>query len=236
MSYTAVQFYGIDSVLEAYGSKKTPAFAIWCGKSMLLRYDGTEDGGKEKPTMEEGSQILEQYLKSMYSGTTATYTLKTYDELKPGQKIRPSTEYDTAFQFKISEPPIERGYYPPERTSPFLNELKLLREEVAQMRQPIEEDDIPETLEEAAIGLIHNPEKLQAFVEPLRQLAEIGKMIFSPGLAMQPARMGNNAITDRPPIDQQTTLQRLGQAIDLLEKHDKKLVDHLEALARIAEK
>src|SRR5262249_34048533 len=107
MSYGAVQFYGIDPVVEAYLNKRTPAFALWCGKELQFRYDGTEsEDVNGVPSMEEGAQLLRAYLEAIYPGSTALYTLKTYDEIPPGTKIRPSTEYDTAFNFKLSAPTV----------------------------------------------------------------------------------------------------------------------------------
>src|SRR5258706_15867030 len=99
---SGVQFIGIDDVVQAYTNKRVPAFAIWCGRDMQFRYDGTDpDQGYMKPTMQEGAQLVNDYLSGMWQGSTALYVLKVYDGLKANEKIKPSTEYDTAFNFKL---------------------------------------------------------------------------------------------------------------------------------------
>jgi len=264
MSSTAVQFYGIDDVVQAYTNRGVPAFAIWCGKILNFRYDGYEDwdpgedensSGAVGPTLQEGEQVLRTYLEGLWPLTTATYTLRVYDELKPGQKIRPSTEYDTAFQFKICPPPVSHytgmaGVYP-QPNNPVLKELQGLREEMnalKEMREPDDEDDEePETIQEAVIGLLQEPERLSAVVEPLRELVSLGRTLLGmEPLAQGPpwspgsAQMGNvvrksiGQVTEAAQQPDPVLVQRLGAAINVLEHYDENLVDHLEKLSKIA--
>jgi hypothetical protein len=252
MSTTAVQFYGIDDVVTAYVNRQTPAFAVWCGKTLLFRYDGTGEDDESEPTVAEGEQVLRTFLESMWQLTTATYTLKTYDEISKGQKIRPSTEYDTAFQFKICPPPVSQftgmqGVYP-QANNPVLKELQQLREEMNTLRieqsadDEDDEDDEPETLQEAMIGLLHEPERLNAVVEPLRELISLGRslmgmeplpgntMMLPPGNAITGVRKVGSVPIDPDP----QMVHRLGVAINTLEQYDDKLVVHLEKLASVA--
>lgn len=240
MSYGAVQFWGIDPVVEAYENKRTPAFALWCGKQLQFRYDGTDSEGTDKvPTIEEGANLLRAYLSAIWQGSTALYTLKTYDDLAPGQKIRPSTEYDTAFNFKISGP-VESmggpGY--PGRSSAFIDAINKINERLDQMEEP-EEDPEPETLQEVAIGLIQEPEKLREVVEGVKGLVEVGRMLL--GFPPPPAGAIMGAVTrsgEPPAITQQPSadkFQALEAALNTLERHDPALIDHLAKLAELAE-
>jgi len=245
MSVTAVQFYGVDDVVEAYNNKGTPAFAIWCGKMLQFRYDGTEgeDEQPSKPNMQEGEQLLRQYLSSIWALSTATYTLKTYDDLSPGQKIRPSTEYDTAFNFKICLPQSSNiaqinGAYP--SNNPVLNELKKLNERMDRYEELSEQevDEEPQSLQEAVIGLLQEPERLSQVVEPIKELVSLGRVLMGlppieTTFPMQSAMNGLpvKKIGNTPDPDK---VMRLGKALDTLEQYDDLLVEHLEKLAQVA--
>ena len=250
MSGTAVQFYGIDDVVEAYMNKRTPAFAIWCGKQLQFRYDGSTDDDNEtdaepgEPTMTEGEQLLRQYLTSLWPLTTATYTLKTYDDLAPGQKIRPSTEYDTAFNFKICAPSSREAYAPGAvgfpQTNPLLAELKKMNERMDRLEQEraMDDDELedePENLQQVVIGLLNEPAKLQQVVEPIKELVSIGRMLLGMPEMNTPAAM--NGVKKIGQVNEQpdpALVMRLGQAINTLEQHDEKIVEHLEKLAQVA--
>jgi hypothetical protein len=245
MANGAVQFYGIDSVLDAYSNKGTAAFAIWCGKELLFRYDGTtEDGKYIQPTISEGTQLLNNYLGAMYQGTTAIYTLKTYDELKQGQKIRPSTEYDTAFNFKICPSASEMmggiGYGGgggiTHSRNPVLAELQKMNERMTALENreaaTDDDDESPKDLNEAIIGVLNEPSKMRELIEPVKELIEIGRTMFGfPG--PEPSRVVGavKQIGSQQGVDRET---RLANALDTLEQADPQLVEHLEVLARLA--
>lgn len=261
----SVQFYGLESVVDAYKNKQTPAFAICAGKLLQMTYDGNDVDGYRAPTMQEGIQVLLHYLSSMYQGTTAIYTLKTYDNLKNEEKIRPSTEYSTAFNFRLSDPstfngtngqimPYGRNY----GNNLILEEIQKLNGRLDELESGeiingADDDDDDETIEEALIGILKDPQKLQAHVNTW-------KSIFNPGAVqgvgntfpMQyPEQIPYKRISEEQPkpqpqpITQENALtqseqekiwQRIADAIDSMAVVDPKLVDHLEMLASIAKK
>lgn len=246
MSYGAVQFYGIENVVDAYTNKRIPAFAIWCGKQLQFRYDGTEGDGEETaPSMEEGAQLLRSYLEALYQGSSALYTLKTYDDLPPGAKIRPSTEYDTAFNFKLTPPGgmIEGAgpaYAPRSSLAAALEQINKRLTVIEEGEGDEEIDDPPETLQEAAIGLLDNPEKLRDVAESIRSIVETGRALFGLGVppGMAPA-VSMGAVTRTGTVEDtgpgEVDLSALESALNTLGKHDARLVDHLTKLAAIAE-
>lgn len=250
MAITAVQFYGIDSVVEAYTNKGTPAFAIWCAKQLQFRYDGADS--EAGATLEEGEQLLRAYLEGMWQGTTATYTLKVYDELEPGQKIRPSTEYDTAFNFKIALPQSQSQVGGYNGNQQLLTELQKMRTDIEELKHGAGEDDEgdevdedePETIQEAVIGLLKEPERLTAVVQPLRELVDLGRTLMGmqPLEPMQPMYPQHslpgagvvNGVRKVGQVPDAALVERLGAAINVLERYDENLVDHLEKLAKVA--
>ncbi len=234
-----IQFFGIDNVIEAYENNAVPAFAVWSGKIPLLRYDGVDASGTyTKPTIEEGRQLLENYLSAMYQGSTASYIMKIYSDLKPGEKIKPSTEFDTGFNFKICAPSSEMmNGYPAVRgnNNPVIAALQKIDERLKVIEDGGIEDEEPETITEAVIGMINEPSKLSEFVGSLKEIAELGKSLLT-GQPMQPAHIGN---IKRPgqtatALDD-SQLMRIGNAIELLGKYDPKITEHLERLAQLAE-
>jgi hypothetical protein len=240
MSYgSAIQFYGIEAAVDAYVNKGTPAFAIWCGKQLQMRYDGTYGGDGTKPSIEEGAQLLRSYLEAIYQGSTALYTLKTYDEIGT-EKIRPSTEYDTAFNFKLGGPvEMGGGGYGMGRVSPVMAEIAKLNARFdALTAEDSEEDDDPETLQDVAIGLLNEPEKLRDTLENIKGLVDIGRALFgfSP-VATVPGSLGavTRAGETNGSRSAEDKYRDLEVALNTLEKYDPDLVGHLTKLAGLAE-
>jgi hypothetical protein len=252
----AVQFYGIDSVMEAYRNKQTPAFAVVAGKLLMFTYDGTDEDGYRKPTMQEGTQVLLHFLSSMYQGSTAVYILKVYDGLKENEKIRPSTEYSTAFNFKLSEPVVGNGMIPYQGGRAYgqnllLDEIQKLnaRIDLLQAGEIDDEDDEDETIEEAIIGVIKDPDKLKQHVTawkeilgvPSVQPQTIGSIVPVPfhkvnestGTAKpQPKELPKQS--QQVTTEQEKIWQRIADAIDIMALHDEHIVEHFETLAAIA--
>lgn len=89
VSSGGIQFFGIESVMEAYLNMRVPAFSIAQGKAFLMKYDGSTPGEAfTAPTLEEGQQILNSYLDALFKGS-AIYTLKVYEDLPPGERLNP---------------------------------------------------------------------------------------------------------------------------------------------------
>lgn len=252
---SAVQYFGVEAVIEAYSNRNIPAFAIWSGKQLLFRYDGqSAEGDAVAPSIAEGEQILRQFLENLYQGSTATYILKTYDDLKPKEKIRPTTEYDTAFNFKLMEPVGFGGFgmpvsYPRGQGGghggALISALEKLDARLLRLEGGTDAEESPQTLNEAVIGLIDDPVKTRDTLENVKMLVDIGRSLLGFNQS-QPAFVGavtraqnNPAATIKDVIndeaDQTGLRQRLEIALNTLGTIDPDIIIHLEKLASIAQ-
>lgn len=244
MNHSAgIQFYGIDNVVQAYANNQCAPFALWSGKLQLLKYDGNGPDGYKKPTIEEGQQLLNEYLNAMYQGTTAIYTLRTYEDLKEGEKIKPSTEYDTAFNFKINVAQQQEGLIPYTGTrgnNMIVEELRSLKAEIAAIKSGEDDDD---TEEPSIIGMVNDlvqePAKLREVAESIAIIGDVVKGFLGMPIQNRVASIGHvNRVSDisSDTETQEQKLNRLQNALDELERHDPQIVDHLEQLATIAKR
>ena len=260
MSQTSnsIQAYGLEETVEMYRSKSIPQFSICAGRIMNFAYDGFgADDEYIKPTMSEGIQVLLNYLSSMYSRTTAIYTLKVYDDLKANQKIKPSTEYTQAFNFRLNDPggmmpgmsggmgmmPYQRGAMYGAQ-NPFVEEMRLMREELEQLKaNQVEEDDEPETWEEVLTGILKDPVKMNQHVNAIKNIFGITNNVQTIGNVLP--SVPYSKINDHPQKteiktqeEQMKLWERTAAAIDKLAGYvgAENLVGHFETLGRIAEK
>jgi hypothetical protein len=227
-----IQFKGIDSVVSAFENRNVDAWSICDGKRLIIKGIGRND--------------LDEFLKLIsQSSTNAIYTLKVYEDISDAKKIKSNTPDDGSFNFRLNtdEQEITNSQYAGlnrklELEQRLGNIERLLTEET---NEPEEEE---ETIGSIIKGLLDEPQKLN-------QLIEIGKSLMGfPGAkpaigqikyAGQIAGLApGNTINDLPGATEESNyvagdkLQRLGNAIDTLEKYDGKLVEHLEKLANIA--
>lgn len=150
----AVQARDVESVIELYQNRKTPAFGIMQCGAMLLSYSGD--------SMDEGEQILQQALELYYdSEETAVYSLMAYDtdELN-GKKINSKTPNNGSINFRfhdINFPSTRRsqGVVPyrgreDNGNSELLQEVKAMRLELQALKD--EQKDTGE--EESKLGIV----------------------------------------------------------------------------------
>jgi hypothetical protein len=78
----SVQFHTLENVLNAYQLRDVPAFAIYQGTQLMVKYEGTD--------IDEGSALLEQFLQ-MLQNSAAIYSLCVYEEFSG--KINNKTAY-----------------------------------------------------------------------------------------------------------------------------------------------
>lgn len=236
----AVQFFGIENVINAANNFNCPAWGIFINRSLFMKYEGDD--------MTESIQMLQESLQALEpSGTAAIYTLKFF-ECEPGTKIKiteKSTVTGGSFNFKLLEPEQrEQMYLKNSVNFGAIGDLNRKVDKLEEMfvqfmnRDEItEEEEEPETLGSVLVQAVKNPDELM-------KLINVGKMILGipitnqvpanvignvPGQASQPAQA-------EPVQYDAQIIERLQTAINTLEKHDKKLVEHLEKLAAIAEK
>lgn len=90
---SAIQFFGRGTVVEAFEKRNCAAWSLWAGRQFLLSKLAGDAG--------EAADALDEYLQMIEpSGTTATYTLKVYDE-PPAGRITDKTPCDGSFNFKL---------------------------------------------------------------------------------------------------------------------------------------
>jgi hypothetical protein len=234
----SVQFYGKEKAIEAYENAKIPAVAIFSNKQIIFRYGGSD--------IEEGSQLLEDFLTAI-EHSNATYTLKVFENTgKNDLRIKEKTECDLSFNFKIL-PIDEYETRKNERGNGYgmgavLDKLNSMQNEIADIKQNgigmIEDEpgnDPGEDWQSIMFDYLKNPHKLGTLVNNLKALAN-GQMIPE----TQPAMIGNHVEkisstgNNADVINEDNKMEKLAAALDILEKNDPKIVDHLVKLAEIS--
>lgn len=220
-----VQFYGIDQVIEAAENYKCPNWAIFIARAMFFKFEGTD--------MEQSIAMLQTNLEMLQQNTsTATYMIKFFEnENGKEMKINEKTICTGgSFYFKLNDPE--------EKQQRFLGAAqqygnKMLMDEIAKLKEQIEdlkdhEPEKPETIGSIFMDALKNPTEAM-------QLVNLGRVLLGLEPKQMPAALAG-VPGNSEPVDQEQQLQRLGNAIDKLEKVDPHLIDHLEILAEMAEK
>lgn len=215
----AIQLIGKQQVIEAYTNLEVDVWAIFQSKYLM--------------TKGAGVTMLEQFLQMLSkNGAGAIYTIKIYEDLDDPRQVKEKTEASGALNFKFNTQDFIDDENPQ-----YLNKLEnyKLYQEIQGLKKQIEEMGSykePETLEQAAIGLLGNPGELAALVMAVKEL-------FRPGSTPaphipQPAQLGN--INKGMNVEQLTddNRQRLANALDVLGEKDPKIIEHLEKLASLA--
>ncbi len=226
----AVQFYGIDRVMQAAENYNCPAWVIFISRAMFAKYEGTD--------IQESLASLNTYLDMLQENTSAgTYLIKFF-ESEPGKPVK-ITEKSIctggSFYFKLhSIEEREQRFIGAAQTWKGNNELSELRSEISDLKMQLQEalsaDQEPvqqDTIGSVLMDAIKNPEQLMNLINVGRVL-----MGMEPKLAAVGSLPGAAAVPGEQ--DQEQLLQRLGNAIDTLQKADPQLVEHLETLAKIA--
>lgn len=241
----SIQFKGFDQTIKAFENRGAEAWSIWDGKAFMFRGVGVN----------ELSALLESL---SVSGSTAVYTLKVYEDITDVKKIKPSTEFDGSFNFRL----FERDEY---NNMPGYNSTRALEDRMSQFEDRIlkiletnmsqdeeEEDDKSGDFVGTITGLLQDPDKLGKIIN-------LGKQLL--GQPVQPAYVGNvNKLTESggnggssasslspspnpnqaAPVNQmsqeeyEARVDRMTRAIDTLERNDRSLLEHLEQLAAMS--
>ena len=159
----AVQFWGVDNVINAYNLRGVETWALFQTQKNMLHKGNDSDS-------------LKEFLNSLWQDSTAVYTLQFYDcdvtEVKPGM------QNDGSFNFRLNEPESSTstrvGSSKETLILSELNALKLKFEEL-EFDEPENEPDMFERIN----GLLEKP-------------AIVGLINKLTGLNMQPiAKVGN---------------------------------------------
>jgi len=239
----SVQFYGKEKAIEAYENCDVPAWGLFSGKQLLCKYTGID--------INEGKTLLDTFLEKI-EASNATYTLKVFEsEGNKPVKIKEKTECDSSFNFKLDSEEVyldrqeQRGYGGRFLQSELSKTLTGINERLKKIEeQPVEEEpeednfqeSIGKAIQQSIIGAIQNPEQPNLLVDLLKGVLNVP--VSKPAIgnvrltgAIAGLETGNSNASVKEKGDK---LQRLGDAIDILELHDPKLVEHLEKLAKIA--
>lgn len=234
----AVQFYGVDAVLQAAENRNCPGWAIFIGKSMFMKYEGIN--------ADESLQMLREHLEMLEpSGTTAIYTLKFFEQPTTGVlKINEKTVCDGgSFNFKLVDPEQRPAMYMGHvKNNSQISELKQEFAEIKQLlatRLQEDEDEKPDPLDSIGaivVDALSDPQKLFMYINAGRAL--IGLPVVDTNKAIGNIMNGQQTATQ---ANQQTAQpmdegERLHNALTTLEKHDRNLIAHLEKLAEMAER
>jgi len=96
-TYGAVHFRGAEIAIEAFENRRAKSWALFTGKQFLASFVGE--------SVEQAAEALDKYLSLMNQpGNIAVYTLKVYDDMTPGEKIKSNTPDDGSFNFRLQEP------------------------------------------------------------------------------------------------------------------------------------
>lgn len=229
----SIQFFGRDAALSAFENSGADVWSFWQGGQLLCK-------GK-------GSEMLASFIDAIIEGgaSNAIYTVKIYEDVDDPKKVKNNTPIDGSFNFRLNAPEMSMSGQSMTRYSNY-SALNQKIEELEKKLEGKEEDDdeeektIGKVIGDVVIDAIQDPSKMMMWIDMFKNLfgnktaasspAPIRSIPYAP-----PAKVGN--IQD-PPAGQelsQDQMQRVAAALDVLEKKDDRIADHLEKLARMAE-
>lgn len=249
----SVQFFGISQVIAAAENMDCPAWAIYNGRMLFMKFEGG--------TMEESIAFLDNALNMLAtSNTTAIYTIKFF-ETEEGAKIKineKSVCTGGSFNFKLVDPEQRAivqyggnvGYAANQKANENFDKIALIlekqQEQIAQLiaaqQEEEEEEEEPETLAGVLIDTLKNPDKLMSFVGAIKsvlgqqpaQVAAMGSTGYvAPG---QPAQVTTQPGQVMSEAEAEERLTRLGAAVDFLMAVDPQFIEHLEKLVELEKK
>lgn len=222
----SVQFYGTDSVLQAAEPRNCSCWGIYINGKLFTKFEDAD--------MPTSMSILAQNLEVLEaSNSSGIYTIKFFetDNGKPVKVTEKSVCDGGSFNFKLIDPEERDG----RRFGTLAGIERKYEERIKQLEDRLagEGDDEPEekgfSLAGLAEDLIKNPAQLG-------QLINIGRSIFGMAPKEFPALGSIGSMPEQfiTGDDREDQVERLGNAIDILEKNDPALPMHLEKLAKMA--
>lgn len=218
---TGVQLIGTKAVLARVSKLDYEAWALYQGKSFIVGGVGCEELG--------------EWLRDFdAAGSTATYTIRMYDAKEAPTSSNANNDYIASISFKIVD--AYEGYGIAGHSTKLMERIGALEK---QLKDQEEYKDGGEDLNSVIMGWLNDPIKLGHVVGAIRQLMGGGSMVAEPAMiAATPVQTISGTGTVANSSSQPDTgddITRLSKSIDILEKHDKKLVDHFEKLAKLAQ-
>ncbi len=219
---TGVQLIGTKAVLARVAKLDYEAWALYQGKSFIVGGIGCEELGEWLHDFDA-------------AGSTATYTIRMYDGKEAPTSSNANSDYIASICFKVVDG--YEGYGIAGHSNKLMERIGALEK---QLKDQEEDKDGPgEDLNSVIMGWLNDPIKLGHVVGAIRQLMGGGYGVAEPAMiAAAPVQTisgtgtATNGITQPGANDDIT---RLSKSIDVLEKHDKKIVEHFEKLAKLAQ-
>jgi hypothetical protein len=212
----SVQFRDSVAVLAAYLNRNCPAWSLFQGRQFMFKYEGG--------TVQEGEAALVEVLDMLSSGTNAIYTLKVYEDLPKGGKIKENTPCDGSFNFRLNEEnqvPTQSQITRYNNNNEVLTRLTAIE---ARLNEDAGEEEEEENETEKALGkigsLLSNP-----------TVALLANLIFGAKLPGLPAPAAGT-VGNIPPAG--NTDEEIKKALDVLKANDTRLADHLTKLAAMS--
>jgi hypothetical protein len=239
---SSLHFVGKEAVLEAYHNRQVIAWSLWQNRQFLTKGMSAAE--------------LDIFLDSLWSESTAIYTLKVYEDITEPKEIKEKTPCDGSFNFRLRE--REEPYVNGGRNYSSRGDDRKYEELEAKMNlilerldgDEVEEEETTDTL--GAIGkfvgsLFNDPDKFEKTLGVIKQLMQpqptaIGNvnMIDAGNASLSPSSiqpMQTNTTQQNAPVKKelnQEELTRLYTAIETLQANDRDIVQHMEKLAQIA--
>jgi hypothetical protein len=214
-----VQIIGQEAVLHRFEKMGYDTWALLQGKQFIVGGTGEED--------------LKDWLNDFTrSGSTATYTLRVYDSDTAPTAATAGSDYVAAIPFKLVD--MYEGYGIAGHTNKLMQRIEGLEKRLNEEGQEDGEGDLNSII----MGWLSSPEKLAVVAGAIRTLfgGAATPAMAGTSIPINGQVIGSTVIPDEK-LNQVTDadLVRLSKALDVLGKHDKKLIVHLEKLAKLAE-
>lgn len=241
----SIQFEGIDDVVNALKNRDCPNWGLFQGRQFLF---------KSRPgnTIDESTALLEEILQSLVNNPVI-YTLKVYEG--DDVKINEKAICDGSFNFKVIDE--EQLYERKERRLSYKSgsngqsRMDIIEQKLDRLLDDENNDDENNAMTGAEqrqnwdriiMGYVENPNKLQDLFNALKS----GQGLLT-GENMLPANIGNilklgqnEAAAAMPApgssvdLSQEQNILRVSAALDILQRNDPKIIEHLEKLAKLS--
>jgi len=210
---TGVQLIGKDKVLQRFETfADADAWAIYQGKQFIVGGIGTD--------------ALDGWLTSFAdTGSTATYMLRVFDSDDAPTSSTGNTDYIACLMFKVVDPYDGQGISG--HNTKLMERIGALEK---RLKEKDDDDEPEEDLGSVVMGWLSDPVKLNQVAGAVRQIFGTGGNAEMPTQLPVPAQ----SISGFGTSDKGDKLKRLADALDLLEKADPLLVEHLEKLASLS--
>lgn len=226
---SSIHFRGKGQALQAYRDRNVAVWSLWQGRQFMFK-------GDDEVLLDSTLQMLQE------SGSQAIYTVRVYEGVDQLSSVKSSTADDGSFNFRLNDiegygsssmPGAPLGLHARiDKIEAMIAEMAALQLAKSQEEEEQEEADQAPDLIGTIIGVLKEPEKLE-------RLVRVGRVMMGLDTSPSPSYVGNvtrigDAPAAAPASGVDDRLQRLGNAIDTLEKADPKLIEHLEKLAVMA--